>query len=104
MRRRRRQTSEAASQAGGPLRQAEQNFASREIPCADREAAAAEAQRRQQHDDDAVAEWIYLRNTQRRWVARRTPRDPAAQTPPRTFRGAVLDTLIDTFHPENLLP
>jgi hypothetical protein len=104
VRRWRRQTDEAASQAGGLLPGAEQNFASREIPCSDCEAAAAEAQRQQLQDDDAVAEWIYLRNTQGRWVARRTPRDPAAQTPPRTFRGALLDTLIDTFHPENLLP
>jgi hypothetical protein len=104
MRRWRRQANEATSHAGEALPQAEQSFASREILCADREAAAAEAQRRQEQDDDVVAEWIYLRNNQGHWVARRTPRDPAAQTQPRSFRRSLLDTLIDTFHPEDLLP
>lgn len=46
-----------------------------EIACGSEEAARLEAERRQATDDDERAEWIYLRNAQDVWVARRVPRD-----------------------------
>ena len=59
-----------------------------EMPCATRAAAEAEAKHQQEADtEDAV--WVYLQTgmSRKRWVARRTPRDPDAfQPPPRPFR------------------
>ena len=56
------------------------------IPCASREAAAAEA-RLQQDADTPDAVWIYLQSG-KQWVARRTPVDrESAQAAPR-IRGA----------------
>jgi hypothetical protein len=55
-------------------------FEWREIPCASESAARQEAER-QQAQDSADAEWIYLRHNGE-WVARRTPRD--WQPPPET--------------------
>ena len=45
-----------------------------EIQCADRSGAEAKAARRQRDETDPSMEWIYLRDSQQRWVARRVPR------------------------------
>jgi hypothetical protein len=69
----------------------------REIPCANREEAEAEAQRQQELDDATEVEWIYLRNKNSEWVARRTP---LRMTEKRRSRWAALGAaMIDSFHP-----
>jgi hypothetical protein len=50
-------------------------FEWREIVCDDEETARREAERQQANDDAELAEWIYLRNAEGIWVARRVPRD-----------------------------
>jgi len=69
-------------------------FGEREIACDSEESARLEAQR-QQSADDATAEWIYLRNADGAWVARRVPRD-WPQTPI-SFRRALLEWLTNPF-------
>lgn len=47
-----------------------------EVPCASRQAAWAEAKRRQESEPSDI-EWIFLQNgITKEWVARRTPRNP----------------------------
>jgi hypothetical protein len=50
-------------------------FEWREIPCDSESAAKAEAEQQQQLEDPNEVEWIYLRNRNHEWVARRTPRN-----------------------------
>jgi hypothetical protein len=55
----------------------------REIVCDSEESAKAEAERQQASEEDAEAEWIYLRNeTTGQWLARRTPRNPKVDKKP----------------------
>jgi hypothetical protein len=77
-------------------------FDVREIQCSNREVAKAEAQRQQELDNDDEAEWIYLRNKEGRWVARRTPRDIEDYAKPTGRLAALRDALIDNFHIEDL--
>lgn len=44
-----------------------------EIECADEQSARALAAERQAAEQEPGAEWIYLRNRSRQWVARRIP-------------------------------
>lgn len=75
-------------------------FDQREIPCANSEAARAEAERQQRLEPEPEqAEWIYLRNQDRQWVARRTLRNPV---PSRSFRRALLDGVVKNLHLEDL--
>jgi len=64
----------------------------REIRCSSREAAEAESRRQQDREDDPDAEWIFLRDKDRNWVARRSPREP-----PRRFRQFLGDAILDVF-------
>jgi len=73
----------------------------REIPCANREAAEAEARRQQELDDATEVEWIYLRNKNREWVARRTPVRMTSARPIGHWR-ALGAAALDNFHPEDL--
>lgn len=77
-------------------------FDVREIQCANREVAEATAQRQQELDNVDEAEWIYLRNKDGRWVARRTPRDIESYTKPTGRLAALRDALIDNLHIEDL--
>lgn len=81
------------------------DFLREEIPCANEAAAKALASSRQvQEPDGDRVEWIYLRNTQHQWVARRTLRDGSADQDGDAGKGrleAVVDAAIDTLHPEN---
>jgi hypothetical protein len=52
-----------------------------EIVCESGEAAESEAQRQKERDSPG-AEWIYLRNANGEWVARRTPRHFEPETIP----------------------
>jgi hypothetical protein len=64
------------------------------VPCATREEAAAEADRRQAAEEgDAV--WIYLRHGGQ-WVAKRTPHDPMSARDPVTPKRSVSERVIDT--------
>ena len=75
----------------------EDEFEWREIPCANREEAESEARRQQELDDATEVEWIYLRNKNGEWVARRTP---VRGTEKRRSRWAALGAaMIDSFHP-----
>jgi hypothetical protein len=60
-------------------------FARIEVECATEKDASAEAERRQLLEPDPeTVEWIYLRNADERWVARRVLRDgtlPAPEPP-----------------------
>jgi hypothetical protein len=60
-----------------------------EIPCTDRRDAAAEAASQQQTERDPTMEWIYLRNIDAQWVARRVPR-AGDGSKPRLSRGEQL--------------
>jgi len=73
-----------------------------EIPCVNEAAARAEAQRQQALEDPEEAEWIYLRNKNKEWVARRVPRHLPEK--PRSFKRKLMDVIIENLHPENLLP
>jgi hypothetical protein len=64
-----------------------------EVPCASGEDAQAEAARQQLLDDPDAAEWIYLRNKDHQWVARRTPRNLPLPKP--TKRSRFLDLLAE---------
>ncbi len=75
-------------------RQQPDGFDRREIACASGDAAKAEAER-QQSLDTRDAEWIYLRNANGQWVARRTPRD--LQAPSISMRRAFLEWLTNPF-------
>jgi hypothetical protein len=66
----------------------------RDIRCSNREAAEAEARRQQDCEEDSDTEWIFLRDQDRNWVARRTPRLPA-----RPFRESLFDAMLDVFLP-----
>jgi hypothetical protein len=69
--------------------------AEREILCGDEDSARAQAERQQQLEQAAEAEWIYLRNKDGRWVARRTARDPEPSTPSRKER--IFNAIADIF-------
>jgi hypothetical protein len=57
-------------------------FAELEVGCATETAAAAESRRRQLLEaDPEMVEWIYLRNPEGRWVARRVLRQGPVMTP-----------------------
>ena len=77
-------------------------FDVREIQCTNREAAEAEAQRQQELDNADEAEWIYLRNKEGRWVARRTPRDIESYAKPTGRLAALREAIIADLHIENL--
>jgi hypothetical protein len=73
-----------------------------EIPCLNREAAEAEAKRQQELQTTDEAEWIYLRNKDRQWVARRTSHNTQADpTPPSRWR-TLREAIIDNLHIEDL--
>lgn len=76
-------TDEEQSQPSGEL----------EVECADGEAAEAEAARRQAAEDDPEMEWIYLRNKQEVWVARRVRRDGGVSGEPKASGGAFLSAI-----------
>lgn len=63
-----------------------------DVRCASREAAEAEARHRQDREDNPDVEWIFLRDKDRNWVARRTPREPR-----RRLRSSVGDAILDVF-------
>lgn len=65
-----------------------------EIVCSNEQAAQAEAAR-QQIADSSDAEWIYLRNANGQWVARRTLRGTLA---PVSMRKAFLEWLTNPFN------
>lgn len=67
----------------------------REIVCVDERNAKMEADRQQQLEDPQAVEWIYLRNRDQQWVARRTPRHMSAapKSAARRFLDAALDLL-----------
>ncbi len=67
-----------------PLQPMSDHDSFQEIACADRASAEREAAQQQQSETDPSVEWIYLRNTAERWVARRVPRDGPAQPPSRS--------------------
>lgn len=57
-------------------------FARIEVECATEKDASTEAERRQLLEPDhETVEWIYLRNADERWVARRVLRDGTLQAP-----------------------
>lgn len=64
-----------------------------EVECEDGEAAEAEASRRQADETDPEMEWIYLRNKQEVWVARRVRRDGGVTGQPKASGGAFMSTL-----------
>ncbi len=76
------------------------DFDWREIVCADEHGARVEAVRQQQLEDPEEVEWIYLRNQNQQWVARRTPRH--MPEPPKSRRSKLLDVVRENLHPENL--
>ena len=76
------------------------SFDSREIPCADEQAAHAEADRQQALEDPEDVEWIYLRNKNQQWVARRTPRHLPEE--PQSTKKSVLGAVMDNLHLEDL--
>jgi hypothetical protein len=57
-------------------------------------AARTEAERQRHSDNSEEAEWIYLRNKDGVWVARRTPRDLRAQT---STKAALLEWITNPF-------
>ena len=71
-------------------------FDSREVACESEASARAEAERQRLAEDSTQAEWIYLRNREGQWVARRTPRD---LVPRSTFWGALRDWLLGWLNP-----
>lgn len=75
-------------------------FEWREIPCASAEAARVEAVRQQELEDPDEVEWIYLRNKDQQWVARRTPRHLGPE--PSSKRKSILGALVDNLHLEDL--
>jgi hypothetical protein len=77
-------------------------FGVREIQCMNREAAQDEARRQQELDNADEAEWIYLRNKEGRWVARRIPRDIESYSKPTGRLATLRDAIIDNFHIEDL--
>lgn len=75
---------------------ANSDFEWREIQCANREAAEVEARRQQDREATDTVEWIYLRNKEREWVARRVPRKidvTSKQSRWRRWFGVVADEL-----------
>ena len=82
------QESTTAEPTGSPV-------AEREMVCGDEDSARAQAERQQQLEQDPDAEWIYLRNRDGRWVARRTARDPQPATP--TRRERIFNAIADIF-------
>src|SRR5262249_42471686 len=57
-------------------------FERREIACDSEAAAHADAERQQASEDDAEAQWVYLKpEATGQWVARRTPRHPDQPKP-----------------------
>jgi hypothetical protein len=68
-----------------------------EILCEDRATAATEASTRQARESDpSEFEWIYLRNSEGSWVARRTEREPSeSKGPRRSLRAKVLDEVVN---------
>lgn len=73
----------------------------REIRCANREAAEVEVHRRQEREDTDTVEWIYLRNKEREWVARRVPRKINVTSEPSGWR-RWLGVVADQLHIEDL--
>jgi len=69
-------------------------FEEREIVCDGEESAGLEVQRRQA-TDDVSAEWIYLRNAEGVWVARRVPR--VWRPKPISFKRALFEWLTNPF-------
>lgn len=80
---------------------ADSNFDSREIRCANREIAEAEAHHQQERENADTAEWIYLRNKEREWVARRVPRKLDVSSKPSGWR-RWLGIVADQLHLEDL--
>lgn len=77
------------------------NFDCREVRCTNRATAEAEAHRQQEREDTDTVEWIYLRNKEREWVARRVPRKiNVTSKPPRWRRW--LGVVADELHLEDL--
>jgi hypothetical protein len=78
------------------------DFESTVIPCASREAAEREAQRRQA-DDQGDATWIYLR-IDGQWAAKRTPTNLVAVEPPRGRIDRIATVILDLFLPKTPTP
>lgn len=91
------QRAKAGAQKSQPV-----EFDWREIRCVDRQTAEAEVRRQQELDDAGEAEWIYLRNKEGRWVARRTPRDIESYAKPTGRLTALREAVIDNLHIEDL--
>jgi hypothetical protein len=62
------------------------SFSWREVPCTSEAAAKAEAEAEAENtlEEPEEAEWIYLRNTSKQWVARRAPRHLPGE--PKSFK------------------
>ena len=63
-----------------------------DVRCASRGVAETEARHRQDRADNPDAEWIFLRDKDRNWVARRAPREPR-----RRLRSSARDAILDVF-------
>jgi hypothetical protein len=87
-----RQRSPQESTTADPIRTP---VAEREILSGDEASARAQAERQQQLEQAPEAEWIYLRNKDGLWVARRTARDPQPSTPSRRER--IFNAIADIF-------
>jgi hypothetical protein len=69
-------------------------FDRRDVVCASREAARAEAERQEALETNSDAEWIYLKpEASTEWVARRTPRHPEHYEAKRPFLASLLAAL-----------
>lgn len=66
-----------------------------EIGCSDRASAEAEAARQQQSETDPSMEWIYLRDSEEQWVARRVPRTGDGPEPKRSRGERIFDGALD---------
>jgi hypothetical protein len=65
--------------------------------CSDEASARREAEERTSEDVDG-AEWIYLRNDEERWVARRIPPGWSPPEPePESMKRAILTSLLNPF-------
>jgi hypothetical protein len=68
-----------------------------EYVCDDESSARLEAEKQTARDPDG-AEWIYLRNGEERWVARRIPPGWAPPEPkPESMKRAFLTSLLNPF-------
>ena len=74
------------------------DFDWREIVCANRRAAEAEAEKQQATEDPDEVEWVYLhKESTGEWVARRTPRHiESAPKPPTSLGKAFVEQSVES--------